>query len=141
MSEITVSSSKKPGIVIFIAILNFFSCAAWFFASAICLTVIVYGNAAGFYQSLTNQIKERLASQNISLGLNAVFIFFLVLSLFFLVFHFLIGLGLLKGKGAAWYTQVVAAIMGLILVPYGTVVSIVILVFFFQSNVRNFFKI
>ncbi len=141
MNEAVTESPKKPGIVIFAAILNFFSCAAWFFGAALIVTLMIVGNAAGFYQSLTTQIQERLASQNLSIGLNTFFSFFLILGLFFTLFHLWIGLGLLKGKGAAWYTQIVAASIGLILIPYGTVVSIVILVFFFRSNVRSFFKV
>ena len=87
------------------------------------------------------ELQERLTSQNFSLGLNVIFSFGLVISLFFVLYHLLLGLGLLKGKAAAWYVQIVTAIFSLILIPYGTVVSIVILIFFFQSNVRNFFKV
>ena len=141
MNEVINEPQKKPGIVIFIAILNFFSSMAWLIGAALFTVLLIFGNAVGFYQTITNQLQERLSSQNLTIGLNAVFSFFLILSLFFAGFHLLIGIGLLKGKGAAWYVQIVTAIMGLILIPYGTVVSIVILIFFFQSNVRNYFKV
>ncbi|OIO38024.1 MAG: hypothetical protein AUJ72_03330 [Candidatus Omnitrophica bacterium CG1_02_46_14] len=134
-------SPKKPGIVIFVSILNFFSAAAWFFIASIFTMLMIFGNAVGFYQSITNQIQEKLANQNYSIGLNVIFSFFLGLGLFFALYHLILGIGLLKGKGAAWYVQIVTAIIGLILIPYGTIVSIVILIFFFQSNVREFFKV
>ena len=141
MNDAIQESKKKPGIVIFVAILNFFSSTAWFLGAALFAMLLVFGNAVGFYQTITSQLQERLAGQNLSVGLNVVFSFFLALSLCFAVFHLLVGVGLLKGKGAAWYVQIVTAIMGLVLIPYGTVVSVVILVFFFRSNVRNFFKV
>ena len=141
MTELLNEPQKKPGIVIFVAILNFFSAAAWFFGAALFTALLVFGNAIGFYQTITTRLQERLASRNLSVGLNAVFSFFLVLGLFFAIYHLLLGIGLLKGKSAAWYVQIVAAIIGLILIPYGTVMSILILIFFFQSNVRNYFKV
>ena len=141
MNEVVNEPKSKPGIVIFVALLNFFSSMAWLIGAALFTALLIFGNAVGFYQTITNRLQERLAGQNLAIGLNAVFSFFLILSLFFAGFHLLIGIGLLKAKGAAWYVQIVTAIMGLILIPYGTVVSIVILVFFFRSNVRSFFKV
>ena len=141
MTEAVNESQQKPGIVIFVGILNFFSSTAWFFVVVIFATIMIFGNAIGFYQTITNQLQERLASQNLSLGLNAIFSIGLVFSLFFAIYHLMLGIGLLKGKAAAWYTQIVTAIIGLVLVPYGTIISIVILIFFFQSNIRAFFKV
>ncbi len=141
MSEVLSESQKRPGIVIFVSILNFFSAATWFFVAALFVTLLIFGNAVNFYQTLTNQLQERLASQNLSIGLNVIFSFFLSIGLIFGIYHLLLGLGLLKAKGAAWYVQVVTAIFGLILLPYGTILSVLILIFFFQANVRNYFKV
>jgi hypothetical protein len=141
MTENINQSIKKPGIVIFVSILNFFSAAAWFFVATIFIMLVVFGNALGFYQSISNQIQEKLTAQNYSIGLNVIFSFFLGLGLFFALYHLILGIGLLKGKGAAWYVQIATAIIGLIMIPYGTIISIVILVFFFQSNVRSYFKV
>ena len=141
MNEILNESQKKPGIVIFVSILNFFSAALWFFGSIFFIMALIFGNAISFYQKITSQLQERLMTQNLSFGLNAVLSFFFVFSLCFAVYHLLLGIGLQKGKGAAWYVQIVTAIIGLILIPYGTVISLVILIFFFQPNVRNYFKV
>ena len=141
MSEILNESQKKPGIVIFVSILNFFSAAIWFLGAAFFITALIFGNAFSFYQKITTQLQERLVTQNLSVGLNAVLVFFLVFSLCVAVYHLLLGIGLQKGKGVAWYVQIVTAIIGLILIPYGTIISLVILIFFFQPNVRNYFKV
>ena len=113
----------------------------WFFAVLLSVALLIFGNALSFYQLFTNQLTERLASRNISIGLNVIFFFGLAFSLFFALYHLWLGIGLLKAKAMAWYVQIVAATLGLILIPYGTVISIVILIFFFRSNVRSFFKV
>ena len=141
MNDVVNESAKKPGIVIFVSILNFFSAALWFLGAAFFTTALVFGNAVSFYQKITSQLQERLVTENLSIGLNAVLVFFLVFSLCLAVYHLFLGIGLQKGKGAAWYVQIVTAIIGLILIPYGTIVSLVILIFFFQPNVRSFFKV
>ena len=143
MSEILNESQRKPGIVIFVAILNFFSCALWVFLSLLLVMFLILGNTASGYQQITSQIQQRLPNQTLPTAFtwNALFLVLLVGTLFFMLYHLFLGLGLLKGKGAAWYVQVVAAVLGLIMIPYGTIISIVILIFFFRSNVRNFFKV
>ncbi|PIU40737.1 MAG: hypothetical protein COT00_00115 [Candidatus Omnitrophica bacterium CG07_land_8_20_14_0_80_50_8] len=141
MVETVSESPKKPGIVIFVSILNFFSAALWFLEAAFFVVLLIFGNAISVTQAITDKLRQGLASQNLSLGLNAVFSFFLIVGVLLGVYHLLLGIGLQKGKGAAWYVQIVTAIVGLILIPYGTIVSIVILVLFFQSGVRNYFKV
>ena len=142
MIEPTNETPKKPGIVIFVSILNFFSSTLWFFITLLFSALLVLGNSASFYQQVTSRLQERLpAGQNIAVGWNVVFSFFVALGLFFSIYHLFLGIGLLKGKGAAWYVQIVTAILGLIMIPYGTIISIIILIFFFRTNVRGFFKV
>ena len=141
MTESVNESPKKPGIVIFVSILNFFSAALWFLGAGFFIMAIIFGNAVSFYQKITSQLQERLVTQNLSIGLNAVLLFFLVFSSCMAVYHLFLGIGLQRGKGFAWYIQIVTAIIGLILIPYGTIISLVMLIFFFQANVRNYFKV
>ena len=141
MSEMLNESQKKPSVVIFVSILNFFSAVLWFLGAAFFATALVFGNAVSFYQKITSQLQKRMVTENLSTGLNVVLIFLLAFSLCLACYHLLLGIGLQKGKGAAWYVQIVTPILCLILIPYGTIVSVIILIFFFQPNIRSYFKV
>ncbi|WP_083872030.1 hypothetical protein [Aciduliprofundum sp. MAR08-339] len=54
--------------------------------------------------------------------------------------YFGIAAGLKKGMPSAWIWAIVFAIIGLFNVPIGTIISIVILVYLFTPNVKEWFK-
>lgn len=134
-------SSKTPGIVIFVAILNFISMAFFLFLLVISLVVLIFGNVMGIYDFVTKQITALTPQANLTIGFNVFFVLLLIFSVIFLVFYLLIGLGLLKARKYAWYFQVALSVIALLAFPFGTILNAVILIFFFQSNVRGYFKI
>lgn len=54
--------------------------------------------------------------------------------------YFLIGFGLLKGKGWARVVAIILAIIGLLNVPIGTIISIIILIYLFKPEVKAYFQ-
>ncbi len=54
--------------------------------------------------------------------------------------YFGIAGGLLKGFPGAWMWALIFAIVGLINVPIGTIISIVVLIYLFTPNVREWFR-
>ena len=54
--------------------------------------------------------------------------------------YFLIGFGLLKMKGWARTVAIIFAIIGLIGVPIGTIISIIILIYLFKPEVKAAFQ-
>ena len=140
-NETRKEAPKIPGIVIFVAVLNFISMAFFFFLSIISLIVLVFGNVMGLYDFMTKQITTYSPQVTVSIGFNVFFILALVFGIIFLVFYLMVGLGLLKGKKYAWYFQVALSVLGLLGFPIGTILNAVILIFFFQSSIRGYFKI
>ncbi len=145
MDETQTSLGKKrPGIVLFVAVLNFivaFFAACWF---GICAVALLLGSAMGIYQAVMNEVSQRMPSMNTAnfgVGLNFIFGFFLSMSLVTLVLAIWIGLSLLKGKKFAWYVQVAFSVLGLFGFPIGTILNAVILLFFFQHSTRDYFKV
>ncbi len=61
---------------------------------------------------------------------------FLVIALF----YFLIAFGLLKGKKWARTLAIIFAIIGLINIPIGTIISIIILIYLFKPEVKAYFQ-
>ncbi|GEM_PF-980936 len=132
---------KIPGIVIFVAVLNFISMAFFFFLSTLSLIVLVFGNVMGIYDFITKKITAYRPQINVSIGFNVFFILALVFGIIFFVFYLVEGIGLLRGKKYAWYFQVALSVLGLLGFPIGTVLNAVILIFFFQSSIRGYFKV
>ena len=141
MSDQTAEAKGTPGIVIFVAVLNFIGSFFLFFLAVICLVFLVFGNAAGFYDAVTKQVNQAYAQYNLSIGLNVLFGAILAVGLFLAVFYLLVGMGLLKGRKLAWYFQIALSAIGVISFPFGTVINIIILIFFFQQNIRTHFKV
>ncbi len=137
MSEET----QKPGVVIFVAILNFISAFWWFLGVMGCLAIVLFGSSVAIFSRAVNQVSTTLSDRGLAIGVTAVFFIALVLAALFFAFHLVIGLGLLKAKKYGWYAAVTSAVLGLVFVPWGTILSILILVLFFQRNVREFFKV
>ncbi len=54
--------------------------------------------------------------------------------------YFGIAGGLLRGFKGAWLWALIFAIVGLFNVPVGTIISIIIIVYLFTPNVKNWFK-
>ncbi len=142
MTEVIHNESPRtPGIVIFVAVLNFISMAFFFFLSILSLIVLIFGNVMGIYDFITKQIAAYSPQVNLSVGFNVFFILMLIFGVIFLVFYLLVGIGLLRGKKYAWYFQVTLSVVGLLAFPIGTILNAVILIFFFQSGIRGYFKI
>ena len=142
MTEVIHNESPRtPGIVIFVAVLNFISMAFFFFLSILSLIVLIFGNVMGIYDFITKQITAYSPQVNLSVGFNVFFILMLIFGVIFLVFYLLVGIGLLRGKKYAWYFQVTLSVVGLLAFPIGTILNAVILIFFFQSGIRGYFKI
>lgn len=57
----------------------------------------------------------------------------------FALINFVIGIGLLKGKGWARILAIIFAIIGLANVPIGTIISIIILIYLFKADVKAYF--
>ena len=142
MTEIIQNESPRtPGIVIFVAVLNFISMAFFFFLSILSLIVLIFGNVMGIYDFITKQITTYRPQVNVSIGFNVFFILMLVFGIIFFLFYLVEGIGLLRGKKYAWYFQVALSVLGLLAFPIGTVLNAVVLIFFFQSSIRGYFKI
>jgi len=148
----SASGGKKPGIVIFIAILQFFSAALFFLIGLFSVLALVFGARWGIDDYVSKQVAQYSPTANFSFGVTVIFGAAAAIFLSLMVFFLTLGIGLLKGKKFAWYLQVAVSIFGLLTVPFaflwniftlplGAVLNVVILVFFFQTRVRDFFKV
>ena len=141
MSEPTIEArTQTPGIVIFTAILEFIISFFLFMVSAFCMMVLIFGNIMSVYEVVTKRLTQVYGQPNLSVGINFIFGMMLVFTLLWALFYLWLGIGLLKGKKLAWYFQIAFSTLGLLGFPFSTAVNIVILIFFFQSNVRSYFK-
>ena len=152
MTEIVNVPVKKPGIVIFVAILNFFSATFFSFLSLFCVLAVFFGAAWGIDDFFAHQVAQVAPRANFSYGLTFIFGAALIVFVSFLSFFLAMGIGLLKGKKFAWYLQVAFSTLGLLslplglmasffVLPIGAIFNIVVLIFFFQPSVRNYFKV
>ena len=126
MSENLNSSNKTPGIVIFTAILNIFSCVAWLMGCLIAVVLLVAGNTGAFYEKVTSQMQQSFPGQTLPVALtwNVIFAVLLVGTLFFFLYHLILAIGLLKAKGVAWYFQVTTAVIGFLIISFGTILGL-----------------
>ncbi len=142
MSESVIPEIRKPGIVLFAAILNFISASMM---SALCffsLLGLIFGSALGVTEAMSRQISDYAAQTNVSFGINIIFAILFAIGLISTGFYIWQGISLLRGKKAAWFIQIALSVLGLLwFPPFGTILSIVILVFFFQNRVRDHFKV
>ena len=115
--------------------------AFFFFLSILSLVVLIFGNVMGIYDFITKQITTYRPQVNVSIGFNVFFILMLVFGIIFFLFYLVEGIGLLRGKKYAWYFQVTLSVLGLLAFPIGTILNAVVLIFFFQSSIRGYFKI
>jgi hypothetical protein len=156
MNDVSAQAPRTPGMVIFAAILNFASAAAWFAGFLFSALFIFLGNALAIYQRFLEELKrayanvsahmqwtanQPLTDTDLSVLFNSFFILMALFCLFFVLYHMITGVGLLRAKKTAWFLQLLSAVIGLGFLPYGTVISIVILVTFFQRGTRDFFKV
>ena len=152
MSEIEAGVSRKPGVIILVAILNFFSASAFFMLSAFLGLAIIFGAAWGVDQYVSQQMSHYAPNPNFSYGLTWIFGTASAVTLMMAIFFLSIGLGLLTRKKYAWYLQVTMSVLGLIglplsfitgifMLPLGAVLNIVILIFFFKHRIRDHFGV
>ena len=141
MNETASPAVKKPGIVIFVAILNFVSAAFWLLGVLFSILFLSLGQAIDLFQRTMTQLNQTLTSAGLSIGLTVVCTAVMAYCAAFAIFHALLGLGLLKGNKVSWYLQLVSSTFGLLFLPYGTILSVIILIFFFQAPVRDYFHV
>ena len=140
MTEIT-NGERTPGIVLFVAILNFISAAFFMTLAMISLVAVVFGNVMGIYDVVSQQMTTVMKQPNFSYGVTVLFAAGLFMSLVFVAFFVAIGAGLLRRKKFAWYLQIAMSVIGLVGFPIGTLLNAAILVLFFQPAVREHFKV
>ena len=155
MSETLSEKPGKPGIVILVAILQFFSSALFFLLSLLSGLAILFGASSGIDEYVTKQMSQVTSNPNFSYSLAILFGVLLVLFLLVALFFLMLGIGLLRGKKYAWYLQVLISVFstlgllslplsmmsGVFLLPVNSILNVVILVFFFQDRVRRHFKV
>ncbi len=142
MNQITQDETvRTPGIVVIVAILNFIGAVALLLTAAVSVLMIFFGNFLGVYEALTKKISSYTTEINLALAVNIFFGVILFGCVVMLAVSIWLGISLLKGKRAAWYVQIAVSIVGLLGFPLATVLNAVILIFFFQSTTRNFFKV
>ena len=152
MTDEIPAKPRTPGIVIFAAVLSFFSTVIFYMTSVFMVLAMLFGAAWGTDAYFQQQMSRFATNPNFSYGLIVIFGVatgvFLVLGTFFLI----IGIGLLRGKKYAWFLQVALSTFGLLSLPFGimtgaymlplgSVLNIVILVMFFRPRVREYFRI
>ena len=144
--------ARKPGFVIFVAILNFFSTALFLGLSAFSALAAVFGATWGIDDYVSRQVSQYAPNPNFSYGLTLFFGVIAASLAVIAAFFLTIGTGLLGGRKYAWYLQVAMSTLGLLslpltfltglfVLPIGSLLNIVILVLFFQSRVRDHFKV
>ena len=112
----------------------------------------MYGAVWGVDDYVSKQVAQYAPNPNFSFGVTMIFGFAAAAFFSLMTFFLVLGIGLLKGKKFAWYLQVAVSILGLLSVPltllwsvftlpFGAILNIIILVFFFQPRVRDFFKV
>lgn len=132
---------KTPGIVIFVAILDFISVSFVAVVGLIALMGLVFGNVMGLYDMISSQMSQYTQSPNFTYGFAFILACALLVCSLIAGFFITLGICLLKGKRLAWYFQVAMCVIGLFGFPFGTVVNGVILFLFFRNNVREYFKV
>ena len=143
--------AKIPGIVIFAAILQFFSVAFFGFLSLGCLAAIGLGSVMGMGDYFMQQA-SRFSAANSSAGLTLFFAVGLAVLLCFTGFFLSLAIGLLKGKKFAWYFQIAFSTLSMLglplgvlwavpFLPLGSLLNILILILFFRPRVRGYFKV
>ena len=144
---------KKPGIVIFVAVLHFFTAAFFSFLSLTCVLAMLFGAAWGIDDYVTRQMSQ-FSAPNLSFGITLIFSAALFVFVGFAAFFMAVAFGLLKGKKFVWYIQVAFSTLGLLslpmgffwtlaipVLPMGSILNIIILIFFFRPPAREFFKV
>ena len=110
---------KRPGVVTLLAVLQFIGAGIWLLVSTLGLVVMAVDTSA-----------ER----------DPVTIIVFVLLLSVGAFQLACGIGLWKLKPYGWWLQIVSACFGLIAIPVGTIISIVILVYLNKPGVKLLFS-
>ena len=141
MTDGIPDGQRTPGVVIFVAILNFISASFAGVLALISLMVLIFGNIMGVADIMARQLSQMQSQTNLTYGVNFIFMAIFIFSLVGVIFFLLMGLGLLKGKKYAWFTQLAMSIIGLAGFPVATLLNGIILVLFFQRPVRDYFKV
>lgn len=134
------SPAKKPLAVIVVAILQFLSVATFVLVSIFCVFGLIFGASWNLDKTVGDMMAQYGANPNLSFGVTVFFGVVLVICLILAVLFLLLGIGLLKGSKASWYIQIALSILGLLAIPFGTIVNGVILFFFFRRDIRDFYR-
>jgi hypothetical protein len=86
-------------------------------------------------------VVQRSATPNFTYGVTFIFAVVLLAAAALAAFLLVLGIGLLKGRKWAWYTQIVLSVLHLMNFPIGTIFSVLILILFFQEKTRERFGV
>ncbi len=136
-----IEAPSRPGIVLFVAVLNFLTGAASLFASFVMTMALALGNLVGLRQYAADRAVTVAPQIDWAIVLNLTFGFFAATAFVVGVAYILLGVGQLRGRSSSWYFQIAMSVVGLLFVPIGTVINTFILVFFFQPPTRTYFGV
>ncbi len=136
-----IAPQRTPTVVLISAILNFVGCAFFALLGIGAVAVIIFGNAMGWYERITQVVNNQYPAMNLGVGLTFIFGVIAAACLVSFVLTLMLAIGLLRGRKWAWFGQVASSIIGLLGFPVSTIINIFLLVFLFQPNARNYFKV
>ena len=132
--------TSRPGIVIFVAVLNFLSSLFYFAAAVLIILIVLFGKVLALQDAFIDRMQRSIPEIHWSLGFHMVILVVIMVVLIMGIIHLFMGIGLMKGNALAWYFQIAISVIGLAVAPLGTVLSVVIIIFFFQEPTRRYFK-
>jgi hypothetical protein len=124
-----VGPMERPTGVTILAVLYFILGIMW-----LMVPIIVSVCLASMFSSIPGMEESGAGDELFAAGLLCWLIFGIIA-----LVYFIIGIGLLKGKGWARIVAIILAIIGLANFPLGTIISILILIYLFKSDVKDFF--
>ena len=139
MTESVSPEVRKPGIVLFAAVLNFTGAALIALVMIFFLSILVVHGTSRLVQNISGRVPnmEAYGPAGVIVAIVVILIFLAGLMAISLV----TGFGLLKARKFAWYFQIIISLTGLFFVPLGTVLNGIVLFFFFRHSARDYFKI
>jgi hypothetical protein len=137
----SVPPVRTPGVAIFVAILNFINVFFCALAASFLALALVFGNISDF---LVRQMSQHPGAVQFTSAMNLFFGVGLVVTAAFGAFFIAVGVGLLRGSRASWYLEIALSILGILsfpVMPFYGAVSAVVVALFFQTHVREYYKV
>lgn len=132
------TSSRKPGVAIFAAVLNFITATLWIGLTILLALGMVLGNTIGVFADATRTLSTGAAAVTTVWGY-AILFAVLCLTLTLAACFVFVGIGLLRGSKVAWYAQIVLSVVGLLGFPVYTILNACLLVLLFRPATRDYF--